>query len=274
MGIIYQLTFFVALAVLAILITIFVFAVSLLGRAMEAAARSEHEKVLERKESNVKEMATIREEIEEAEASGQIPKGLTRNLEKLEKKDKKFEKELSKIRKAPELLTVKGGVLPSSAPLLGALILTGAAWYLSNLQIFTWIVPVLIWILGIVATGYSIFRIYQSLNVIEGVAITSEEAALLRETEALKRTFRELEEDKKPKLALIFQDKKPPFHIGTDEELTIKFTLDCTQGDVARKPEVYLAAPPGFEFPDSPKRLPHCMKDTPVMFVLGLSLQT
>lgn len=160
---------------LAIVITIFVFAVSLLGRAMEAAATSERGKLTERKENNTKEMAAIRKEIEEAEASGQIPKGLTRKLEKLEKRDREFDKELSIIRKAPELLTVKGGVVPSASWLLGALILSAGAWYLSTIQIFVWI-PVLIWVLGLAAIAYSVIRIYRCLKVIESVAVTSEEA--------------------------------------------------------------------------------------------------
>jgi uncharacterized membrane protein YhiD involved in acid resistance len=60
MGVIYQFTFFLALGLLAIVITVFVFAVSLLGRAMEAAVRSENEKLAERKKNNAKEMASIK----------------------------------------------------------------------------------------------------------------------------------------------------------------------------------------------------------------------
>ena len=67
MGVIYQLTFFLALGLLAIVVTIFVFAVSLLGRAMESARESEKEKTKERRTNNAKEMAAIKKEIEEAE---------------------------------------------------------------------------------------------------------------------------------------------------------------------------------------------------------------
>ncbi len=249
MGVIYQLTFFLALAILAIVITIFVFAVSLLGRAMEAAARSEREKLTERKESNVKEMQAIRKEMEKAEASGQIPKGLARKLKKLEKRDKKFKKELGKIRRAPELLTVKGGVVRPGASLIGALIFSGAAWYLSNTQIFIGIIPVLIWIVGFAAVGYSIFRIYKTLRVIESVAITSEEAALLRETEALKRTFRELEEERKPELVLTFKGKEFPLHVKADSEVSLPLELRIHKGDFAENAKVYISASPGLDFP-------------------------
>ena len=256
MDTIYQLTFFLALGLLAIVITIFVFAVSLLGRAMEAAAKSEKEKLAERKENNAKEMTAIKKEIEEAEANEQIPRGMIRKLQKLEKRDKKFGKELSKIRRAPELLTVKGGVLPVGSCLLGALILNGGAWYLSNGQIFSWIIPVLIWILGLAAIGYSIYGIYRCLRVIESVAITSEQAALLRETEALKRTFRELEEERRPVLELEFKDEQPPFRMETQSERLIKFTVGLSRGDIARDVTAAFFAPVNFEYPDNPDKLP------------------
>lgn len=231
MGVIYQLTFFLALALLAIVITVFVLAVSLLGRAIQAAAESEKRKTTERKANNAEEMAAIKEEIEEAEAKGQIPKGLKRRLDRLEKMDKNFEKELAKARRAPELLTVKGGVVHPGAFLIGALILTGSAWYLSTIQNLIWITPTLIWMLGIAAIGYSIFRIYQSLNVIESVAITSEEAALKRTIEAFKIAEKELEEEKRPKLVLLWiddqgemlPDQKSPFKIkaGTEKRCAL-----------------------------------------------------
>lgn len=254
-GTVYQLTFFVALGLLAIVITIFVFAVSLLGRAMEAAAKSEKEKLAERKENNAKEMIAMKKEIEEAEASGQIPRGMIRRLKKLEKRDKKFGKELSKIRRAPELLTVKGGVLPVGSCLLGALILNGGAWYLSNGQIFSWIIPVLIWILGLAAIGYSIYGIYRCLRVIESVAITSEQAALLRETEALKRTFRELEEERRPVLQLEFEDK-PPLRVDTQSERLIEYRVHLSGGDIARDARIAFWFQPNFEYVDEVKPLP------------------
>ncbi len=248
-GVVYQLTFFLALGLLAIVITIFVFAVSLLGRAMEAAAKSENEKLAERKENNAKEMTAMKKEIEKAEASGQIPRGMIRGLKKLEKRDKKFEKELSKIRRAPELLTVKGGVLPVGSCLLAALILSGGAWYLSNGQVFSWIIPVLIWILGLAAIGYSIYGIYRCLRVIESVAITSEEAALRRTMEAFKISQKELEEERKPELSLEFKGKKFPLHVKTDSEESLTLSLDLAKGDFAEDVVVHIGVPPGFDFP-------------------------
>lgn len=247
MGIAYQLTFFLALTLLAIVITVFVFAVSLLGRAVEAAAESESDKLAERKEDNAKQMAAIKKEIEESEASGQIPKGLIHRLKKLEKRDEKFEKELSKIKRAPELLTVRGAVVHPGISLGIALVFTGLAWYLSSLAIPT--VPVIIWILGLAAIGYSISRIYKSLRVVESVAITSEEAALIREKEALKMAFREHEEAKKPKLELMFEGKEFPLHVKADSEVKLTLMIHMLKGDSAEDVSVHFAIPPSFDFP-------------------------
>jgi hypothetical protein len=266
MGVVYQLTFFLALGLLAIVVAVFVFAVSLLGRALEAAAKSEREKLAERRKNNERAMAAIRRKIREAERKGQVSKGLIRQLQrelkKLGKGDKKDEKELGKIRRAPKLLTVKGLVVPVGVSLLVALIFNGVAWYfwyLSTLDVF-WdiylpfgffirIEPVFIWIVSLAAILYSIFWIYLSLKVVESVAITSEEAALRKTVEAFKIAQKELEKEKKPELTLEFGGDQPPFHIKSGSQKTIVTELGLVRGDVAKRPEVYFLAPPGFNFP-------------------------
>jgi len=247
MSTLYQWTFFLALTVLGILVTIFVFAVALLGRALEVAAQAEKEKLTERKKNNEQEMGKIKKEIDEAK--GQIPKGLTKKLLKLEKKDKEFEKDLSKIRRAPELLTVKGGVIPAGIFLIAALTLSGVSWYLSTIGNLLPIVPVLVWVPGLGFVGYSVFRICRTLKVIENVAITSEEAALRRTVEAFKTAQAELEEAKKPKLKLVFSPKKSSFEIEAGKQTSLRFLVYVVQGDIARHAAAYFFAPPDFEFP-------------------------
>ncbi len=249
MGSVYQLTFLLALGLLAIVITIFVFAVSLLGRAIEAAAISEKENLAQRKENNTKEMAAIRKKIEEAETSGQIPKGLTRELDKLEKKNKKFEKELGKIRKAPALLTARGGVFYPCASLIAALALNAGALYLSDIENIHWAKPLSIWILGLAAIGFSIYRICKSLNVIQNVAITSEEAWIKKTVDAFKIAQKELEEEKKLIVELVFPEEQPPFHMTANSTKIIVFALSLVRGVECTSPHVLFLAPPGFDFP-------------------------
>jgi hypothetical protein len=253
MGTLYEWTFFLTLGLLAIVITIFVFAVSLLGKALETAAESEKKKLAERRYKNAREMAAIREKIRKAERRGQLSRGLIRQLQKelkkLEKRDEKDEKELGRIRGAPTLLTVRGGVVPCGSCLLAAAVLTGIAWYLSTIKNFNLGYSVFTWILGIAAISYTTYRIYHCLKVIEDVAIISEEATLRKQVEALKVAERELEEEKRPKLVLFFEGEEPPFHIKSGAQKKIEISVAVIQGDIARKSMAMFFAPPGFEFP-------------------------
>jgi len=251
-GVVYQLTFLFGLVLLAIFITVFVFAVSLLGRAMEAAATVERGKVEERKENNIKEMSDIRKDIQKAEKKGELPKGLRRKLEKLEERNREFDNELSKIRKAPELLTVKGGVIYPCVYIIWGLILSGTASYLSTIKDFNVFTPLFIWLLGLSAIGYSIYRLCKSLRVIENVAVTSEEAWITKTVEAFKIAQKELEEEKKPILELMFMDNSPPYSVEAESEISIKCRINVIRGDSARNVCVIFIAPPDFSFPNTP----------------------
>ena len=250
-GIVYQLTFFVALGLLATVVTIFVFAVSLLGRAIEVAAKEQEKTTKDQKDAIEIEIAKILKQISSLRKKKSIGKELQeleKRLKKLRKQDEEFARKLGRIVKAPELLTVKGGVVPTTSYILGALILSGVAYYLFTIENLLWLIHVLIWILGFAAIGYSIFRIYQSLKVIESIAITSEEAALKRTIESFKIAQKELEEEKKPELRLTFKGKKFPLHVKVDSEVSLPLDLRIHKGDFAENVKVYISASPGLDF--------------------------
>lgn len=258
-GIVYQLTFFVALGLLATVVTIFVFAVSLLGRAIEVAAKEQEKTTKDQKDAIEIEIDKILKQISSLQKKKSIGKELQeleKRLKKLRKQDEEFARKLGRIVKAPELLTVKGGVVPTASYILGALILSGVAYYLFTIENLLWLIHVLIWILGLAAIGYSIFRIYQSLKVIESIAITSEEAALKRTVEAFKIAEKELEEERRPVLKLEFEDKQPPFRMETQSERLIKFAVSLSRGATARAVTAAFFTPANFEYPDNPAKLP------------------
>lgn len=256
MGVVYQLTFFLALGILAIVTTIFVFAISLLGRAIEVASKEQEKATREQKNATENEITKIQKQISalmKKERIGRELKELEKKLKQLRKQDKKFEKKLRRIETAPELLRVKGAVIHPSIFLGIALTLVGVAWYLSSIKIPT--VPIIIWGLGLAAIGYSIYRIYCSLKVVESVAITSEEAALRREIEAYKIAQKELEEERTPVLALLFETTKfelmkYPLHVKANSELDLILRLRMLQGNYAEEVEVHLAVPHDFSFPN------------------------
>lgn len=248
---IYQLTFFLALALLTIVIMIFVFAISLLGRAMEAAVKAERDKLSEKKQNNLEEIEGMQSDIDKAKKSGEIPTELLERINGLNKKNALIDKELSIIRKAPGALTVRGGVFKPGSYLVGALVLTGAAWYSSNVQNLSQIVPIVFWILALVAIGYSIWLMCKSLRIIQDVAITSEEAWIMKTVEAFKVAEKEIEQERRCSLEFRCEDIDFPLKTKVDSELILKPTLRISKGLSAEEISLHIGLPTSFEFKDA-----------------------
>ena len=173
---------------------------------------------------------------------------MRRKLEKLEEENKEFDSELNEIRKAPELLTVKGGVIYPCIFIILGLVLSGTASYLSTIKDISVVIPLFIWILGLPALGYSIYRLCKSLKVIEDVAVTSEEAWIAKTVDAFKIAQKELELERRPEIVLRIADYKLPLQIPLSSELKIKLTVRLKRGEIAENASVFLAAPEGFGF--------------------------
>lgn len=246
-GAIYQATFFLAIAMLAIVVTIFVFASSLLGRAVERASQQQKKLKEQQEESYNQQIKQAQEELNKAEKTGD-PQKAQKVLSDLVREKKKFDRKSKSIEKSYAVFTTKGGVAYPGLLFLLSLILSAFAWGFSGGS-WQWLTFYL-WGASLLAMGWGGYRLYFSLKKIEEIAITSEEAALKREAEAFKLALTEHEEKGTPKLALIFEDEKPPFHITAGTEKTVEFMIDLIQGDIARKTVAYFCAPPGFDFPN------------------------
>lgn len=238
----YEVTILLNLTLIAMTITVFVFAVSLLGRTIEIAAQKKVEARQKQGETIKKEIEEAQKELEKMRKTGEL--GEMKRLDKLKKDKTKFEKELKRIHKRYQLFRVKRGVLYPSSFFLSSLILASVAKALeSTYSPFLWIVALVLLVLG----GY---RLFQCLKVIEDVAMVSAEMAEKKAIEISKSALAEYEETKRPKLVLYFKDKEPPFHFKKDSTVKIRFHLSLTQGDIAREAEVFFFAPEGFDFPN------------------------
>jgi len=90
MSVIYQLTFFLAIALLAIVITVFVLAVSLLGRAVRLSTEEQTKAEEKRKEDTENEIKKMQDKLGQAKAEGHLNiEDLTKSLQDLERKDTK-----------------------------------------------------------------------------------------------------------------------------------------------------------------------------------------
>lgn len=240
----YEVTILLNLTLVAMTVTVFVFAVSLLGRAIEIAAE-QNEKARQKQREKIKEeISKIQKELEKVRQTGEL--GETKRLIKLQKDKRKFEKKLERVRKRYQLFRVKSGVLYPSSFFLGSLFLATVAKALGSIY------SPFLWSGALVLLGLGGYRFFQCLKVIEEVAIMSEEMARKKAIEISKSALAEYEETKRPKLRLHFRDKEPPFHFGKDSEVKIiEFSVSLTQGDIAREAEAYFFAPEGFDFPNT-----------------------
>jgi len=247
-GIIAQATFFVAIGLLAIVITVYVFSTSLLGLAVERTSRELREQQEAQKESTNHQLEGVRKSLDKAQEDniGQEVQTLRESLAELERKLRKDEKDLADIPKKYTLpFTVRGGVLFPGLGFLLAAIFSGVAWSLANN-----ITPVLhvFWALAVASIIYGLYRLRISLRAVEDISIGSEEAALKRTVEAFKMAQKELEEERKPKLLLTFLDPIPPIQTKPGEAVPIRFAVTLSKGDIARLVTVAFFAPPAFDF--------------------------
>jgi hypothetical protein len=235
-----------AIALIAAVITIFVIAASLLGRAIEESSR-EQEEVARKESSEFDEtIAGLQQQLKEAKGTKVID-DLKRQIAEYEEKKKEAEKDLKRISQKYGMLTVRGTVLYPGMFFLISIVLAGIARYTATIPLAT--VSYILWGLSLAAIIWGSYRICKCLKVIEGVAITTEEAQYKRMTQALETALERHEESKRPKLGLEFKKRKPPFSFKPDAKETIEFSVSIEHGFVAKSAEVWFFAPKGFGFP-------------------------
>jgi hypothetical protein len=250
MNTIFETLFFLAVGLIAITITVFVLAVSLLGRAIKISLEEQEKAENERKESNNKEKEKIEItlNIAKKENSQVDRERLEQIIRNFSKKDKKHDRTLKWIKWKPNLLKANWGVfIPSLFFIVAIGISAFARFQLNQLNTdFQW----LYFGLSLLALAFGTVFICLTLNVIESVAITSEETALIRQKDMYKAAIKEIEEEKKPELELSYGDEKPPFHFDIGQVKTVCVGIELKHGEAARNPKIGLIAPKSFSFPN------------------------
>ncbi len=244
---VYQLMFFFSLGLLAISITVFVVAVSLLGRAIALAIEAGKQTTIEHKETDDSEMRKIKGELEEALAEDRHPdiKRLEKAVGSLKRKRWINSWKLRWIKVKPELLGPVWGALIPGAFLMTSVIVSIVAIYTGSgepkISPYMWI--------GIATMGIGVCFVCLTLKVIGGVARTSEEIAFKRDVAIFDTSLRKFEEEKRPQLRCQYIDEAPPFHTKADSEMTIKYGVDLLKGEYAEDTNIAFFVPKGFGFP-------------------------
>lgn len=245
-GIVYQLTFFVALGLLAIVVTVFVFAVSQVGRATESASKEQQDILLKQKEAKGQQIEKIQQQLEEARKVGHLDESkLLRELQDTKEEIAGYDAQLRHLEKRIMLIRRRGAVVCPGAFFLVALVLNITASGLAEGQN---LVALPLWIISIGALAFGSIRVFRTLGAIEEVTITSREA-MEKLPEVVKAALVALEEEKKPELFLIFKDKKFALHVKADSEVSLPLELRIRKGDFAEDTSVHIGASEGFDFP-------------------------
>lgn len=249
MTILYQATFLLSVALFVIIITMYVFAVSLLGRAMEGAEKSKQKTKMDRKEAIKREIDSIIE-IKEKDSFEESLSELGNKLKALREQDTKFKAKEAEIGRTPYFLTFKGGVLPPSIGLLFSMIFSAIAWDISSTGSISIEVPWLLWGFSAGAVLFSLYRICNSLLAIEKVAVTSEVEWTRKLVDAFKITQLELEEEKKPQANVVIKDIKLPINMKKDSTRNIHINANVAKGDYIENTKLFICMSPELDFED------------------------
>lgn len=254
---VYDVTILLSVALLVIIITVFVLAVALLGRALESARVTAEEAHKKEKENLSNALNQLEQRLKIAEQKGDSIWDIRIQIAEHEKESKAIEKKAQAALRDFELLKIRRCVLyPGALFLFSAALATGArqidsatdvaifTFNLSGTALAIWA----LWLLSIATLFGGLFRVYEVLEVIEKVAATGGEAQFQKQVEALKMALYQHEEGKRPVLEFEFIDNQMPFTLKPGVEGEVRYHVRLTQGDVAHNTEVWFYAPKGFDF--------------------------
>lgn len=184
MQMLYELTVFSSLALMAIVVAIFILATSLQGNAVRTSAEEE-ETYLARRREKLKELSeqlvdvVTGETSDTAEVSGKTVGEWSKELSKIDRG-------ISKARRKGKVLTVKNIVMVPSCSLLLSVIGSGTA------IVTTGIIPHITWGLSLLLIGFSLYWIYRNLRFIEDFSTSVDSSTMIQQS--LERVVRQVSE--------------------------------------------------------------------------------
>ncbi len=235
---------------------IFVFASSLLGRAVEAHRNDQKNLQIQREATVRLRKHELQERLKQPSTSKEEISRFRKEVAALEKEISGFEKQMESLERSYSAFRVRGGLTDPALCFLVSAAFSGVAWGLAQNGLTQWLVfwsvpsNMFWWALAVVVMGFGIYKLYYSLRKIEDVAVTSEEAALRRDVEAFKIAQRELEAEAAPILKLeCVEPDSLPIRMQAGDETTVGCDLRLISGQIAENISIFIFVPPGFDFP-------------------------
>lgn len=245
MGIVYELTFFLGLGLLATVIAIYVLSVTQIGKSAELSSENQQNRITERKNLATKQIERLQKQLDEAREIGHLDEDrLIDELAESQAEIEIYETGIKRLRERTLLLERTGAVVWPGSSFMATIVFSVAAT--ATIGINT-IIPLALWIISIFTFIFGIYRVFRTLGAIQEVTIASRDA-IDRLPEAVKSALLDIERSRKPELELTFIGKQPPLHFAPGQEISINFNVALSKGEVARNISIFLACPPGFTF--------------------------
>ena len=243
-------TSFLAIALLALVIPIYVLSVSLLGQAIERSRKAREDAERQQKIEMDTKIQQLQDQLEQARSTGDV-QGISEIPTQMARLRKNGRRVLRKAERFSRALSLMGAVAYPGIGFLVAAFLSAGSTLLCESRIGSTEIPyaVIPWAGSLIALAYGILKLIETLRVVQQVALVSEETALRRTIDAFKHAQRELDEEKKPLLRFSWRSPQPPFSVPAGGEITLHYAVQFQRGESARQASVWFFAPEGFEFP-------------------------
>lgn len=253
MAIVYELTFFLGLGLLATITAIYVLSVTQIDKSSKLSLEQQQDLIKEQSDLATKEIERLQKQIDDARDIGRLDKAkLLSDLAESHAEQEIYEAGMKRLKERTQLLERTGAVVWPGSAFLTTIIFSVAAIPIIGINV---IFSLALWIIGIFTLIFGIYRAFRTLGAIQEVTIASGDA-IDRLPEAVKSALLDIEQSKKPELEITFTDEQPPLHGSPGQEFSINFSMYLTKGEVAKDISIFLACPPGFTFTNSPLCVP------------------
>lgn len=155
---------------------------------------------------------------------------------------KRFDKQVKNIRNKYSLIELKRSILfPASFFILSIL-----ANEITRVYFSPPIIAPIFWILSVLFLSIGIFRLFQSLSLVQEVSVSSEALQIKKMTEAFSVALEAHDKKKQEELAFTFRNIEFPYKGKPEEELTINFGVSLKKGRIVENVAVWFFVPDEF----------------------------
>jgi ABC-type multidrug transport system fused ATPase/permease subunit len=231
----------IALTLLGVTIPFFIFAITLLGNAIERAKQEEKEAKEQQQKDFELKINDLENKITALKESGD-PTQLEKQLKEFKATQKKHSRNIKGIKRKYGKLSFRNSILiPSSLFIISILF--------SDISKFSTIstkLSIIFRLSAFISLGLGIYAICISLLLVQKISASSDELQQRKMSEAFKAALIAFEKEKEVTLSIKFVNVSFPLHCKKNTDITIDYRLSVVKGEIARKAETWFYIPDGF----------------------------